>query len=184
MKRSPRSSIRCVRGWVGTGPKVHRFETHAFRVRRRRALQLRVVVHSRADPVAAGARRRAWRRGARPRDDVRGLRQRGRARRGHAGAGRRRCRDTGLIDLEQPRQRSPHARGRSCPFTSRAGRWTWTGWTRSPSATAWSVDRGRRARDRRRVARTQDRRIRQLDRVLVLRDEEHLDDRGRRAGHR
>ena len=94
-----------------------------------------------------------------------------------------RCREPASSTSSRRRQRSPHARGRSCPFTSRAGRWTWTGWTICATPTAGGR-RGRRARDRRRVARTQDRRIRQLDRVLVLRDEEHLDDRRRRGGHR
>ena len=170
-------------GWVGTGPKVHRFETllsdylgveHCRCVSScTAALILSLQV------LGCGA----WRRGARAGDDVRGIRQRGRARGRQAGArrlgaGHRPHRPRAGGGGDHPTHAGDHARSPGGPACRHGPA------RRAREGARPSGRRGRRARDRRGVARTQDRRIRQLDRVLVLRDQEHLDDRRRRAGHR
>ena len=91
---------------------------------------------------------------------------------------------TGLVDLEQVggRNHGPDPR-RSCPFTSPAVQWTCSRLNEHPPIGTERCDRrGRRARDRCEVARAADRLLWQPGRVQLLRDEEHHDDRGRRAG--
>ena len=168
-------------GWIGTGPKVQRFE---------RMLEEYVgVSHVRCVSSCtaalmlgtAGTRRRPRRRGDRPRDDVHRLRQCRRARRGDADPRRQRARD----GVDRPRSgggRNHAADGgdHAGPFRRSTGRHGPA--QRTPRSARDSRCRGRRARHRRRVARTANRDTRQPHGLLVLRDEEHHDGRRRCTG--
>ena len=130
-----------------------------------------------------GPRDRRGRRGAGAGDDVRRLGQRGRARRRHTVLVDS-VPGTGLIDLDAagaaitPRTRAimpVHLAGRPVDMDRLA---------ELRDRHRLHVDRGRGPRDRSRVARDTDRGVRQRGGLLVLRDQEHHDDRGRRARRR
>ena len=116
-------------GGLAQGPEVAAFEQEFAERRRRPRVRRRQLRHLRPahGPARAGHRRR--RRGDRPVVHLRRDRQRGGARRRHAGLRRHRAR----LVLHRPRQRSRRrsrpARGRSCRCTSTATRPRWTGIT-------------------------------------------------------